>query len=625
MGGRDFKQTDITYLQAAFHIEPVKNWLVHTHLNYRINSANRHWDYQKLYNYDINGGQYDRTSDSHVHEDYYKDNYLDFKVYTEYSRTFAQKHNFHVMGGLQAEELKETKFGLQRDGIIDVLKPEVDLTSGLNYKGEPVTPGVNGSRNDWAVLGLYGRINYDYDGKYLFEANIRKDGSSRFRKHNRWKSFPSVSVGWNVAQESFFEPLRDKIDMLKLRASYGSLGNQNTTNWYQTYQRIEMNPSSGGWLMGNVKPNTAKMPGLVSESLTWETIETYNIGLDWSVLRNRFTGSFNWYTRNTKDMVGSAPRLPDVLGTDVPKTNNTDLRTQGWEFIIGWRDVLKNGLSYGAKFTLYDSRTKITRYPLNPTNSYNKYVEGRYINEIWGLVTKGIAKTDEEMQQHLASLPEGGQSAIGSAWAAGDIMYADLNGDGKISRGSETVGDPGDMKVIGNSTPRFQFSLDLNAAWKGFDVRVFFQGVMKRDVWQGSNYLFGAGNGSAEWSAFGITSVSDYFRDENTWSVKEGYRTANTDAYLPRPLYNTKNMQKQTGYLQNAAYIRLKNLQIGYTLPTQLTGKWKIQRARIFFSGENLLTGTSLVEQFDPETIVANNGNAYPLSKTLSFGLSLTF
>ncbi|MCD7939951.1 MAG: SusC/RagA family TonB-linked outer membrane protein [Bacteroides intestinalis] len=603
----------------------MKNWLVHTHLNYRINSANRHWDYQKLYNYDINGGQYDRTSDSHVHEDYYKDNYLDFKVYTEYSRTFAQKHNFHVMGGLQAEELKETKFGLQRDGIIDVLKPEVDLTSGLNYKGEPVTPGVNGSRNDWAVLGLYGRINYDYDGKYLFEANIRKDGSSRFRKHNRWKSFPSVSVGWNVAQESFFEPLRDKIDMLKLRASYGSLGNQNTTNWYQTYQRIEMNPSSGGWLMGNVKPNTAKMPGLVSESLTWETIETYNIGLDWSVLRNRFTGSFNWHTRNTKDMVGSAPRLPDVLGTDVPKPNNTDLRTQGWEFIIGWRDVLKNGLSYGAKFTLYDSRTKITRYPLNPTNSYNKYVEGRYINEIWGLVTKGIAKTDEEMQQHLASLPEGGQSAIGSAWAAGDIMYADLNGDGKISRGSETVGDPGDMKVIGNSTPRFQFSLDLNAAWKGFDVRVFFQGVMKRDVWQGSNYLFGAGNGSAEWSAFGITSVSDYFRDENTWSVKEGYRTANTDAYLPRSLYNTKNMQKQTGYLQNAAYIRLKNLQIGYTLPTQLTGKWKIQRARIFFSGENLLTGTSLVEQFDPETIVANNGNAYPLSKTLSFGLSLTF
>lgn len=625
-GGRDKKQTDNIYNQLGFIIEPIKNWKTHVRFNYRINNNNRHWDYQTLYNHDMNGSPYRRTNSSHVHEDYYKENYLNFNAYTEYSHTFAEKHNFHIMGGLQAEELKQTKFGMQRDGIMIPSKPEIDLTSGLDVNGNPITPGVNGERNDWAVLGGFGRFNYDFAGRYLLELNLRTDGTSRFRKGNRWKTFPSVSVGWNLAQENFFESLRSNIDMLKFRASYGSLGNQNTDNWYQTYLTMSVKPVNGGWLMNGVKPNIATAPGLISESLTWETIETYNLGLDWSAFRSRFTGSFNWYIRNTKDMVGKTPQLPAMLGTDVPKTNNTDLQTKGWELTIGWRDMLKNGFSYGAKFMLYDSRTKITRYPNNPTSSIKTYVEGRYINEIWGYETIGIAKTDEEMQQHLASLSNGGQDQVGSNWSAGDIMYRDLDGDGKISRGNETVDNHGDLKVIGDSSPRFQFGLDLNAAWKGFDLRVFFQGVMKRDVWQGSNYLFGAGHGSGEWSAFGITSVNDYFRDGKTWSVENGHSNENINSYLPRPLYyTTKNMQTQTRYLQNAAYVRLKNLQLGYTLPSQLTSKWKIEKVRVFFSGENLWTGTNLVEQFDPETVAADNGNAYPLSKTLSFGLSLTF
>lgn len=316
--------------------------------------------------------------------------------------------------------------------------------------------------------------------------------------------------------------------------------------------------------------------------------------------------------------------MPDILGTNVPNINNTDLRTQGWEFSIGWKDRLKNGLSYGARFMLYDSRTKITRYPNNPTHSIDTYVEGRYINEIWGYETIGIAKSDDEMSAHLATLDKGGQNALGSDWKAGDIMYRDLNGDGKISGGAGTVEDPGDRKVIGNSTPRFQFGLDLNAAWKGFDLRVFFQGVMKRDYWQGSDYLFGA-TGSGLWGACGLDAVGDYYRDENTWSVQEGYRDVNQNAYLPRPLYSNKNFQTQTRYLQNAAYIRLKNLSVGYTLPDNLTSKWGIQKIRVYFSGENLWTGTGLAEQFDPETIGTNKGNAYPLSKTLSCGLSLTF
>lgn len=623
-GGSDKKQTDNIYHQIGFILEPIKNWKTHLEFNYRIKSANRHWDTQMRYNHDYEGNPYIYKNNSNVHEDYYKENYYNFNAYTEYNHTFNQTHNLHIMGGFQAEDLKQTQFGLQRNGIMFPGKPEVDLTTGLDYNGNEVVPSTNGSRNEWTTAGFFARVNYDYQGKYLIEGNLRADGTSRFRKGNQWKAFPSVSVGWNIARENFFEPINDVIGILKLRASYGSLGNQNTTNWYQTYQTMTVGSSDGTWLMNGKQPNTATAPGLVSTSLTWETIETYNIGLDWGLFNNRLTGSFDYYIRNTKNMVGNAPELPAILGTDVPVTNNTDLRTSGWELSIGWNDRLNNGLTYSAKFNVSDARTKITRYPNNPTNSIDTYIEGRYINEIWGYETVGLAKTDEEMQAHLATLPNGGQDALGSDWSAGDIMYADLNGDGKISGGAGTLNDSGDMKVIGNSTPRFLFGLDLNASWKGFDVRVFFQGVMKRDYWQGSTYLFGASK-NGQWWATGLSQVSDYFRDENSWSVQNGYQSVNIDSYLPRPLYNNKNQKCQTRYLQNAAYIRLKNLQIGYTIPKSITARWGIQNVRVFFSGENLWTGTSLASQFDPETISSYNGNSYPLSKTLSCGINVTF
>lgn len=623
-GGSDKKQTDNIYHQIGFILEPIKNWKTHLEFNYRIKSANRHWDTQMRYNHDYEGNPYIYKNNSNVHEDYYKENYYNFNAYTEYNHTFNQTHNLHIMGGFQAEDLKQTQFGLQRNGIMFPGKPEVDLTTGLDYNSNEVVPSTNGSRNEWTTAGFFARVNYDYQGKYLIEGNLRADGTSRFRKGNQWKAFPSVSVGWNIARENFFEPINDVIGTLKLRASYGSLGNQNTTNWYQTYQTMTVGSSNGSWLMNGKKPNTATAPGLVSTTLTWETIESYNVGLDWGIFNNRLTGSFDYYIRNTKNMVGNAPELPAILGTDVPVTNNTDLRTSGWELSIGWNDRLNNGLAYSAKFNVSDARTKITRYPNNPTNAIDTYIEGHYINEIWGYETVGLAKTDEEMQTHLATLPNGGQDALGSDWKAGDIMYADLNGDGKISGGAGTLNDPGDKKVIGNSTPRYLFGLDLNASWKGFDVRIFFQGVMKRDYWQGSTYLFGASN-NGQWWATGLSQISDYFRDENSWSVQNGYQSVNTDSYLPRPLYNNKNQKCQTRYLQNAAYIRLKNLQIGYTIPQSITARWGIQNVRVFFSGENLWTGTSLASQFDPETISSYNGNSYPLSKTLSCGINVTF
>ena len=623
-GGSDKTQTDNLYNQIGFEIEPIKNWVTHIDFNYRITSANRHWDKQKIYAYDRFGNPYERRKDSNVHEDLSKNNYYNFQAYTEYSHSFDKVHNFHIMAGWQVEDNKQLVFGLQRSGIIISSKPEVDMTTGME-NGTAVTPSVNGARNEWATVGAFGRLNYDYKSRYLFEANLRTDGSSRFRANNRWKTFPSFSLGWNVAEESFFTPIRNVVDMLKIRASYGSLGNQNTDNWYQTYVTLSATPAGGSWLQNGAKPNVASAPGLVSESLTWETVETYNIGADLALFNSRLTGSFNYYIRNTKNMVGNAPELPAILGTGVPKTNNTDLRTQGWELTIGWQDRLSNGLSYGARMMLYDSKTKITRYPNNPTNSLSTYYVGQNIGDIWGYETIGIAKSQEEMDNHLASLPKGGQSAIsGSAWGAGDIMYKDINNDGKIDNGKNTLDDHGDLKVIGNSKPRYQFSLDLNASWKGFDVRMYFQGVMKRDYWNGSIYMFGA-TGGGQWDVAAIQGVLDYYRDENSWSVEQGVNPVNKDAYLPRPRYSWMNLQTQTRYLQNAAYIRLKNFTLGYTLPTQLTSKWGVSQARFYFSAENLFTISGVRDQFDPETIETNYGNAYPLTKVLSLGLSITF
>jgi len=622
-GGDSRIEGDDTSHQLSFILEPIKNWKTHFEFNYRIFDQDWHWDQQVVYGYDVNGNPYPtQRLDSQVHEDHRKDNYWNVNIYTDYTYTFNEKHNFHGLLGFQAEELNKTVFGINRKGIIVPDLPEIDITTGLDSNGNPIPPTVNGSRASWSTAGFFGRINYDYDGKYLAEVNLRYDGTSRFRRDQRWNLFPSFSLGWNIARESFWESLSDKVNTLKLRLSYGELGNQNTTNWYQTYQIMQISAASGTWLQNGVKPTTAAAPGLVSTALGWETIRTYNVGLDFGLFDNRLRGSFDYFIRNTNDMVGNAPELPNILGTAVPVTNNTDLRTQGWELELGWNDRLNNGLGYAVRMTLSDAKTKITSYPNNPTNSLGQTLEGHELGEIWGYETIGIAKSQEEMDAHLASLPNGGQNALGSNWSAGDIMYADLNGDGKISAGASTLADPGDRKVIGNNTPRYLFGLDLSADWKGFDFRAFFQGVLKRDYWQGGFFFWGAHDDI--WWSTELVQHEDFF-------LAEPYEAfdANLDAYYPRPLWREgqKNRRVQTRYLQDASYVRLKNLQLGYTLPATLTKKINIQKLRFYVSGENLLTFTKVAGMFDPETIGggAGTGNAYPLSRTISVGMNLTF
>ncbi len=617
--GRDIWQTDNHYQQAQLILEPVKNWRTVVDLNYRIVNANRHWDIQKTYNHDVAGNPVPWSTDSHVHEDYRKDNFINWNAYTEYTMNLASGHNIKGMVGFQSESLKRKAFGLQREGIIIPEQPYVDITSGTDANGKIVPPSVSGADNHWSTAGFFGRINYDYKEKYLLEVNMRYDGTSRFRSDKRWKLFPSFSVGWNIANEDFFKPLQRSIGLLKLRGSYGELGNQNTTSWYPTYQYVDAKASAGNWLINGAKPNVAYAPGLVSTAMTWERINTWNIAVDFGLLRNRLNASFDYYQRKTLDMVGPAPELPVTLGTGVPKTNNTDLKTYGFELSVSWNDILPSGFGYGARFILADSQTEITRYP-NETGALSTYVAGVKMGEIWGYKTIGIAKTDEEMKNHLASLPNGGQDALGSNWGAGDIMYADTNGDGKIDGGANTISDHGDWEIIGNTSPRFQFGLDLTADYKGFDFRAFFQGVMKRDFYQNSFYFWGAwGN---IWNSTCMEPHLDYFRASPDHELGQ-----NLDAYFPRPLFNsTRNHHTQTRYLQSAAYIRLKNIQLGYTLPESVIRNTPISKLRVYVSGENLWTGTSMLKTFDPETIDGGwGGNVYPLSKTISFGVSVNF
>lgn len=382
-GGKHNIQTDNIYQQISLILEPIKNWITHVDFNYRINTVNNHWDTQTLYNHDVQGNPYPigYYQDTEAHEDQTKENYMNFNAYTEYSHSLESGHNFKGMIGFQAEEMKQQTFSATRKGIIVPELPEIDITTGLDYTGKVVTPSVNGSRAAWSTAGFFGRINYDYKGKYLAEVNIRYDGTSRFRREQRWNWFPSFSLGWNIARENFWESLSEYVGTLKLRGSYGELGNQNTKSWYPTYQTLGVSAGGGGWIQNGIKPNTATVPGLISSTMGWERIRNWNIGLDFGAFNNRLTGSFDYYTRETLDMIGPAPELPSILGLSVPKTNNTDLRTYGFDLEIAWQDRLRNGLGYGIKFVLSDSQTEITRYP-NPTNTLDKYRKGRMLGDI---------------------------------------------------------------------------------------------------------------------------------------------------------------------------------------------------------------------------------------------------
>ena len=618
-GGQSRFETSVSTTQAGITITPLKGWRIIADGNWKMTQDYAHQDWRTYQQLAVDGVSVgNRWYANNVTESSSKTDYYNLNAYTDYEMQFESGHYFKVMAGVQAEEARYRSIYARQYGVVVPSISSIDTASGLDENGKKVAPEVGGGYAGWSTMGVFGRINYNYMERYLFEANLRTDGSSRFRRTGRWGVFPSVSAGWNIAKEDFFRTASAYVSTLKLRASYGTLGNQNTSSWYPTYQTMGYAFSAGQWLINGEKPNISWAPGLISSSLTWERIRSTDVGLDFGAFGNRLTMSFDWFMRDTDGMVGPADELPTILGTNVPVTNNTNLRTKGFDFEIMWKDRLRCGLNYSAKFLLSDAQGTITKYS-NPSGTLNSYYEGMKWGEFWGYETVGIARTDAEMEYHLATMPEGGQDNLGSDWKAGDIMYADINGDGKIDSGEYTLKNHGDLKVIGNTTPRYNFAFDFNFEWKGLDLRIFLQGVGRRQYIQTSRYFFGAT--SDRWQSMGLTAHEDYFRDDPNHPLG-----LNLDAYYPRPVWGTdKNRQRQTRWVQDASYMRLKNLQLGYSLPKKWVNAVKLAGVRVYFSGENLLTFTKMTKIFDPETIGGVDlGNVYPLSRTYSFGVSIT-
>ena len=619
-GGRNIDQTDWLYQQGQLVINPRKGWNIVADANFRITTNNYHSDVTPSYSYDVAGNPfalavgYNSPGFTNVYEYNRKENFFTTNIYSDYEFKVNEDHRFKALLGFNSELNKYRTLAGSRTNLITPDLPTINTATNDSRANE-------GQYQHWATAGFFGRLNYNFKDRYLLEVNARYDGTSRFIGDKRWNLFPSLSAGWNVAKENFWK-LDHLIQTFKVRGSYGELGNQNTSNWYPFYPIMPVGVGNGSWLLNGAQPNTASAPGIVSSLLTWERVKSWNIGLDLSMLKNKLAVNFDYFNRKTLDMVGPAPELPVILGTGVPQINNADMESYGFELEAKWQDRIGE-VGYSVRAVVADDQQRVTNYP-NPTNNISNWYSGRKSGDIWGYTTIGIAQSQDEMTKHLTTV---NQSAAGGNWGAGDIMYADLNGDGKIDGGTGLLGNTGDRTIIGNSSARYRYSFDLSADWKGFDFRLFAQGVGKRDWMPNGPYFWGANGGM--WQSAGFMEHMDFFRDENSGMVKAGIASVNKDAYFPKPYFNTgKNQLSQTRYLQSAAYLRIKNLQLGYTIPKKITSLAGLSRVRVYVSGENLLTFTRMTGIFDPETVALsgwNDGKTYPLAKVYSCGISINF
>lgn len=598
-GNAQYKQND-SWMTGAVKITPIKGLVINADYtwNFYGKSSNQH--VQNFYDYTAVPGTenyYPWTNPSSVTVTNNDDYYNAFNAFAEYTFSLKEKHNFKVMVGYNQENKHKKYHYAGRKNLIDSSNPSLNLAYG--------DMAMNGSETHWSVNGFFARINYDYKGKYLLELNGRYDGSSKFPHGDRYAFFPSASVAWRVSEEKFWEPIRGWFDNFKLRASYGSLGNQALDE--SRYGNFPYLATYGintkyGALLNGTRPVAVSVPGLVSASFTWETVNQIDFGFDASFFGGRLNTSFDWYRRNTKDMLTAGQALPAVLGTSVPQENAADMKTVGWEVSLEWNDRLSNGFGYHIKGVLSDYQASITKFS-NPTKLLGTHYVGEKLNEIWGYVSNGLFQSDEDAKAADQSYLSGG------SWGAGDVKYEDLNNDGKIDIGKNTLDDSGDRKIIGNSTPRYSYGITAGFDYKGFDFEMFWQGIGKRDYWLGGSQFWGF---TDEWCT-PLTSSLDYWTEDNR------------DAYFPRLHHygvNGGNHQVSTRYLQNAAYLRLKNVVLGYTIPRSITEKVKISRLRVFVQGENLLTSTPLIDSYDPETL---NNMTYPINKKISVGLNLTF
>jgi TonB-linked SusC/RagA family outer membrane protein len=554
--------------------------------------------------------------------------YLATNLYAEYENTIGSDHYFKALAGYNYEQSTRNALSTLRNGLVFANATDINLALGQNIT-------TAGGYDKWAILGGFGRLNYAYKDRYLVEVDGRYDGSSKFPSSQRYAFFPSVSAGWRLAKEAFWHIDPKAISDLKIRGSYGSLGNGSISSY--AFQEA-FSISQSGRVINGVRPQQTGQPGVIPNGLTWETSTTKDLGMDLSAVSNKLQFTADIYRRTTTNMFTVGKTLPAVFGTNVPKGNYANMRTDGWEASVSWRDQFMAGrkpIHYSVSFWMSDWQSTITQYN-NVNKSLTDYYAGEKLGEIWGLTDDGFWTAanvaNAKTSQALYHASNSGQ------WLPGDIKFKDIGGgpngqpDGVINNGTNTVGNPGDFKKIGNSLPRYSFGFNLNADWNGFFVGAFFQGVGKQNWWPGSE-------ADAFWGQYNRPyNYAMKYQVGKIWSAD------NPNTYFPRYRgYSAQNgsgelFNPQTKYLQNVAYIRLKNVQVGYTLPAGMVQRAHLTAVRFYISGENLFTYSpmyKLTRNVDVENIgksdviltgTTNNGNGnnYPILKSMTVGMSVT-
>ena len=586
---------------------PVKNWNIVAEY-----TADRKYSTKKSFNpiYTYIRCQDDvlEQSATETTSNYYnyndKTTYYSFNLFSTYSFSLFNKHSFKAMAGFSQESYNWEELMSRKANMINQNMPSISGGVGEVYS--------NDDFSSYTLRSGFFRFNYSYEDKYLLEVNGRYDGSSKFPTKKRFGMFPSVSAAWRISQEDFMKDMDKTISNLKLRFSYGSIGNQNIS----PYQWLPgMNIRKSSWYVNGAYVYTLDTPDLVSNAFTWEKVKTFDIGLDAGFMKNKLNLTFDWYTRETNGMLAAGSQKPAVLGTTAPLENVANLRTNGWELSLNYNDKIGKDIDYNIGLSLYDSRTKITKYD-NVSNLLSQYYKGQYINEIWGYETdRYYTKDDFDADGKLkAGIPyvEGYSSPN-----PGDIMYIDKDGNGIIDKGQNTLSNPGDRKVMGNSTPRYQYGISGGIGYKNLSVSFLLQGVGKRDLWI-SNELFWP------WYDEYSTLMGSQL---NYWTEN------NTNAYYPRIYDRAKkntaaNRLPQTKYLQNGAYLSIRNITIAYTLPKSLLKNFSMANASVFVSGENLATFDHLPQGLDPEAELNRSGArgwTYPYLRKWSFGVKVKF
>ena len=627
-GGRIEREDNNTMFSASTELEPIKGWKTNLRLSYTDRSGST-TNLKYPVDVTIATGLIGNIGfpQTGIYEQVRTGKYTVFTGTTRYEKEIGD-HFFSAMVGY--EQHYDFNRWITGEGFdltsLDV--PSISTALG--------TRTVDDAVNHWALQGYFGRINYNFNEKYLLELNARYDGTSRYEDGQRWGFFPSASVGYNISSEDFWASVHPYVQNLKLRASYGTLGNQNIIadqiiQHGQSFEEVH-NPNALNYLylqripidplldhiIDGARPNYADMPQIRSDRMTWETIRTTNLGLDAAFLNSRLTAEFDWYYRTTDNMIGPSVQLPSVLGADAPETNNAKLATRGYELTLGWNDQIGEFI-YNGKFMLGDYQTEILEY-INETGNINDWYAGKMHGDVWGLTTDGL------MQEVGEDMPD--QTYYYATWGPGDMKYVDLNGDGKVDPGAQTLDDHGDLSVIVNTTPRYQIGFSAGFKWKNFDFNMFWQGIGSRPFIPDSGSEFYWGHLANPNSAILLDGSNhlDYWRPAN----ETNHLGPNTDAFQPKPYFSSqrnKNFQTQTRFIDNARYLRLKNLQFGYSLPKHVVDRTFINYFRVYFSGENLVTFQSMDKVFEPENMIASRTfmRAYPIIQMYSLGLDITF